>query len=283
MPARAAAPPEDDADTTASNGEIGDPEQSEATEAASPSDRETARQLAQDGRELYWKGEYAAAIRAFESAYALVPDPNLLFNISAAHEKLGDYDSALAQLDRYAAAAPDSEVASIEAKRRELEQARTDAATRPAEIEGPGPRPATPEGPAPSDGAAGVDDDADAANEARPLPPIMGPAGFSLAGVTLVSLGVGIGFGVSAGRLSNRGDEACQTTGNSLRCPVGAENELMKASRHAVVADVGFAVAAAAGIATLTLVGVRLARRKRTNGREPSAARVRWTGRALAF
>jgi tetratricopeptide (TPR) repeat protein len=62
--------------------------------------RADAVKLAEEGIALYGKRDYRAAIETFEKAYALDPDPNLLFNVARSHEKLGENARAI---DRYEA------------------------------------------------------------------------------------------------------------------------------------------------------------------------------------
>jgi hypothetical protein len=62
---------------------------------ASSSDATRAMQLNDTGSELYAAGNYAAALQTFEHAYALVTEPNLLFNIAGCHEQLGDRNQAI--------------------------------------------------------------------------------------------------------------------------------------------------------------------------------------------
>lgn len=238
-------------------------------EFASPSeaDQKAAKQFAQDGRELFFKEEYGASIKAFERAYALVPDPNLLFNISTAYEKLERYDEAIEYLDRYAAEAPETEADGIQKKRAQLEaknKAHEESAVptghrddvsaagtgEPGATGGPeGPEP----GPAPEPGP-----------EPEPeQPPIMGALGWSLAGLSVVSLGVGIGFGASSSKASKDGEGACNTVDGQSLCPASVQSDLDKAANRALVADVAFGVAAASAVATAVVVGVRLSRRKK--------------------
>jgi hypothetical protein len=60
-----------------------------------PADAARAVQLNDSGSELYAAGDYAGALSAFQRAYALVPEPNLLFNIAGCHERLGQRTQAI--------------------------------------------------------------------------------------------------------------------------------------------------------------------------------------------
>jgi tetratricopeptide (TPR) repeat protein len=61
----------------------------------SASDAAHAVQLNEDGSQLYAAGKYADALRAFQRAYSLVPEPNLLFNIAGCLERLGQRTQAV--------------------------------------------------------------------------------------------------------------------------------------------------------------------------------------------
>lgn len=53
------------------------------------------------GKERYGQGDFDGAIAAWEQAYALVPTPELHFNIARAHEQAGHLDAAIARYQRY--------------------------------------------------------------------------------------------------------------------------------------------------------------------------------------
>jgi tetratricopeptide (TPR) repeat protein len=62
---------------------------------AATSDAARAMQLNEAGSELYAAGKYAAALQAFQRAYSLLAEPNLLFNIAGCHERLGQRQQAI--------------------------------------------------------------------------------------------------------------------------------------------------------------------------------------------
>ena len=66
-----------------------------------------ARQLAERGRELHERGDYARAIAAFKEAYVLAPSPGLLFNLAQAYRLQGQCDDAALMYRRYIAAVPE--------------------------------------------------------------------------------------------------------------------------------------------------------------------------------
>ncbi|MDQ3366779.1 MAG: hypothetical protein M3680_15245 [Myxococcota bacterium] len=68
-----------------------------------------ARKLAEHGREMHEKGEYARAIVAFKEAYVMAPSPALLFNLAQAYRLQGNCDDAALMYRRYLAADPSPE------------------------------------------------------------------------------------------------------------------------------------------------------------------------------
>jgi tetratricopeptide (TPR) repeat protein len=65
-----------------------------------------ARTLFQRGQAAYETGDYAAAIEAWDQAYALDPRPLLQYNLAQAHERLGDLPQAVAAYRRFLENAP---------------------------------------------------------------------------------------------------------------------------------------------------------------------------------
>jgi tetratricopeptide (TPR) repeat protein len=60
-----------------------------------PDQNAEVEKLFAEGASLYKAGKYRPAIDKFEAAYALFPEPNLLYNMARAHEALGDIDQAI--------------------------------------------------------------------------------------------------------------------------------------------------------------------------------------------
>jgi tetratricopeptide (TPR) repeat protein len=70
--------------------------------AATPnSDAQRAVHLNETGSELYAAGDLTGALLAFERAYALANEPNLLFNIAGCHARLGHHQQALDYYRRF--------------------------------------------------------------------------------------------------------------------------------------------------------------------------------------
>jgi len=72
-----------------------------------------ARKLAERGRELHGKGDYALAIIAFKEAYVLAPSPGLLFNLAQAYRLQGNCDDAALMYRRFIATNPDPDARAI--------------------------------------------------------------------------------------------------------------------------------------------------------------------------
>ncbi len=79
----------------------GEPEAEESS--ASSVNEERARAYFMLGRSHYDAGEYAESVEQFEQAYALSPQPRLLYNLYQAHHRLGQLAPAIDYLERYLA------------------------------------------------------------------------------------------------------------------------------------------------------------------------------------
>jgi tetratricopeptide (TPR) repeat protein len=105
---------------------------------AAVSDAERAIELNESGSELYAAGDFAGALRAFEQAYALVAEPNLLFNIAGCHERLGQRTQALEYYRWYLGsnnANPEGRRRAIAGLSRLEAKAPADTSAPPAEVE----------------------------------------------------------------------------------------------------------------------------------------------------
>ena len=69
--------------------------------AAPPPDRMRALQLHTEGTKHYESGRYGLAVARFEEAFAIFPEPVLLFNIARAHHKAGDLRRALTRYEEF--------------------------------------------------------------------------------------------------------------------------------------------------------------------------------------
>jgi tetratricopeptide (TPR) repeat protein len=76
--------------------------------ASSDADERKARALEvfQRSLALYKDGDYRRSIELLETAYAVYPEPVLLFNLGRAYEKLGETSKAVDEYERYLGADP---------------------------------------------------------------------------------------------------------------------------------------------------------------------------------
>lgn len=200
---------------------------------------ERAREIYDNGANLYEEGRYEAAILAFEQAYDLSGAPLLLYNIANAYERLGELERAVEYLDRYRAFAPPEEAESLRERVRSLER-RIDARRAGGEPE---------EGGAESPAALEPGPDL----EPMPAPGDTGPDPIRWA--LVATAGVGLVTGITFGVLSNRSrddyESACVDVAGDRICPSSASGDYDAWRRRAITADVGFAVAGAAAVSLL--------------------------------
>jgi len=114
----------------------------------SPEDRERALDLFQESAQHYEEGRFGVAAELLREAYALHPEPVLLYNLGRALDGLGDAESAVEAYHNYLAAAPEAEDRpvveeriSILSAQIETERRRRDGPTEPAGYQGAGALP----------------------------------------------------------------------------------------------------------------------------------------------
>lgn len=187
-----------------------------------------ARELYENGVILYEEGRYEDAVAAFEEAYRLSNRPALLFNIANAQERCGRWGDALDVLSRYRAYAPAGERETLDRRISNLERRIAEGKEEPPTpviVDAPKPV-ATP---APTESTATL---------LRPLP-------LAVAGVGVLSLGVGAALGGAALAAHEEADAACvfNAAGGAV-CKAQAEDPLARESSSALGADVLFIVGA---------------------------------------
>jgi tetratricopeptide (TPR) repeat protein len=236
---------------------------------------ERARFHFQAGRSYFDTGEYEAALREFERAYALSKRPALFYNISLVHERMGQLEKAVEYLRRYLEEAENvPQRATLEVRlqnfERRLERQHEDAATAPAPTETrehPEREPAETAEPDPDD-AASTPVEPEATGEPAAAPasasvtagshtpgPDTTDAGSGLKTGAIVSYAAGgaglllfAGFGAAV--LAKDGDfeDGCLPAG---RC---TESDLDRQDRFALLADVGLGLAAAGAVTGTVLL-----------------------------
>ena len=223
-------------------------------------DEQRALELYNNGRSLFDEGNYAAAITAFEAAYEISKEANLLYNISLSYDRLENYDQAIYYLDQYRALAPAAEHPTLDERRdslvkrrqraaeeAELETARKakEAESDPSEAE-PAGEPAAPGGP----------DNSDAQQRVFTTGPIV------LTVIAIAGLGAGIGMGVASQNAADNARDRCQDgdMGANLCLPTFADDA--QSSRNlATGANVAFAVGGAAALGAIVWIAVNASRR----------------------
>jgi tetratricopeptide (TPR) repeat protein len=183
-------------------------------------------------KELYGTGAYREAAAELEAAHALDPNAKeLVFNLGVVSEKLGKFDDALRWFREYTkmAGTTEAERQKAESAIRRLEGAKRETPEPPTTAPAP-PPPARPRGPERAEEMGRIDE-----------------ATIAAASVAVVGLGVGTFFAFKA--LGDRPKTNFVTGKDGTYDDL--QNQVSKAHREAIVADVGFGVGiVAAGIAT---------------------------------
>ncbi len=60
------------------------------------------KRLLADAQKMYSEEDFEGAAQAYEAAYALKPNPNLLYNVARIYEKMGEFEKALGFYERFA-------------------------------------------------------------------------------------------------------------------------------------------------------------------------------------
>lgn len=123
-----------------------------ADESESASRIASASKLTDEGLSLYRSRDYRHAIEKFLQAFALDPDPNLLFNLARCYEGIGDSDNAIEKYEDFLSkpdADPQGRRRATEAVRA-LRQAKEEAAATPAPLPRPVTAPPAREAPVPA-------------------------------------------------------------------------------------------------------------------------------------
>jgi tetratricopeptide (TPR) repeat protein len=221
-----------------------------------------ARQHFEKARTFYGQGAYREAVAELEAAHTLDPSAkDLVFNLGVVHEKLSDIDDALQWFELYTTMSltaqererADAYIRRLEGAKREVAEKKQDAEPAPFPSARPPLQP-TDLGPPPARPAHGRIDTATI-------------AAASVAGGALV-FGTIMGIKALADRPANGfvlGQDGSWTQLN---------DRTASAHREAVVADIGFSVAIAAGVATGLLYFVRPKHVSRGASAPPSAPSV---------
>jgi hypothetical protein len=80
-----------------------------AANADPAADKKHAGELAQEGQQHYKRGEFEVSVALLKQAYALYPEPTLLYNLARSLEGVGDKQGAVDAYKQYLASAADIE------------------------------------------------------------------------------------------------------------------------------------------------------------------------------
>ncbi len=156
----------------------------EARPAATGSQGPTGvAQLNEEGAALYAARDYRRAIEKFIQAYAVDPDPNLLFNIARCYEELGETEAAIEKYEVFIKT-PGADARGRQRARESLDALRTarDAARAPS------PAPSNPTAPN-AEGQAIVAEDSDPPSQVWSWFTLGGSVAFAAAGTAFYVLG----------------------------------------------------------------------------------------------
>src|SRR5438105_1944763 len=81
-----------------------------------------AKRLKDVAAEAFLRGDYAAALESFQSAYRIHPTPNLRYDVAVALSKMGRYDEAVEAFEDFLASAPDAPADARAYAQRQLRQ-----------------------------------------------------------------------------------------------------------------------------------------------------------------
>lgn len=153
-----------------------------APEANEP--EKSVAQLNEEGAALYQQREYRRAIERFIQAYAIDPDPNLLFNVARSYERLGEVDLAIEKYEAFLAS-PGADAAGRARAEESLRLLRRAKGERSAE-----PAPSVP-APSAAEGGGAAEREADPAQSPSALPWVTLGGGvlLSTVGLSLYLLG----------------------------------------------------------------------------------------------
>ncbi len=241
-----------------------------------PSD-EAARFHFKAGKSYFDTGDYELALREFERAYELSQRPQLHYNISVAHEKLGNLEKAIPALEKYLAEAPDvpnrqTLELRLENMKKRLEKRQEAAADEKAAAPVPVPVPTGEQAEAPSEP---LEPAAEPPPEAGPEPqpvseegqteepaPQEEPSDEAASGglptgalVAFIAGGVGaamfVGFGTAALIKDGSLSDECLDDNDRPTCD---SDEVSGLTTFALLADLGLAVAVVGGVVGTVLL-----------------------------
>ncbi len=173
-------------------------------------DRKFAIELFNESKRRYRDGEFEAAARLLEEAYAIDPAPTLLYNLARARESAGNLEGALDAYRRYLEADPsardrgaiEKRIENLDRQIREREELKAKLDAKQAPPPPPPPPAAVVTTPPPSD--------------------VLSPVPWIIAGVGAAVIGSGVVLGVLAsGKNSEAMEAASQVDASNLADEAG--------------------------------------------------------------
>jgi hypothetical protein len=227
---------------------------------------ERARTHFDAGTQYYDAERFADAAHEFEEAYRLTGHPDVLYNLAQAHDRLEQYDEAIAWYRRYIGESVDDapERSRVERRVRELETLRA-AAGAPTE---PSPEPI------PGDPVRAPEP-----VEARGV----GALPFIAMGVGAASIVAAIAFGIAASGIYADLESRCGVDGT---CPSGAGDVAGDADRGATFATLADVFGIAGGVVLgvgVVLLAIELGRADEPVAQQASAPRLEITTGPTTF
>lgn len=238
-----------------------------------PAELQRAEELYENGRALFAEGSYAAAATAFDQAYEISGNLDMLYNAALAHDRAGDFAAAIAALDRYRALAPASEREALDQRKKSLQlrldkqrEAEAKASAQPSSADDLVPEPTPPR-------------DGGTPPPAREKPRRVRPVTWGLLGGSLAGFAVTAGLGGASLAHTRAAEDGCVAADPGLLCGSDVAADARKSRPLAIGADVMLAVSSAFAIAFIALLAVDLSKSKKRT----TAARVRPQGTGLAL
>jgi tetratricopeptide (TPR) repeat protein len=229
------------------------PPATKATSSVSPTARKRAQERFAQARQLYKSGKYRASIEELHAAIELDPEgAEMIYNLGLLHEKLVEVDDAIAAYRHYVEMIDGAEekrriegiIQRLEGARAEIAPPKASASASSSEPQQPAPAPIAP------------------AASSAPVEHVVRLTYGRLDGWVIASgavaaagLAIGITFGVKA--MSDR-VQSVPTTGDG---PGDRYEDLQdrkdRSQREAMIADIGFGLAIASGVAAAVLYFAR--------------------------
>ncbi len=242
----------------------------------SAADLARAEELYDNGRTLFAEGSYAAAATAFEQAHELSGNLDMLFNAALAHDRAGNFETAIELLDRYRALAPASEREQLDERKRSLqvrlEKQREAAASAPSDAD-----------PDPTATPPTTDSEVLPADTGTPRERRVRPRTWGVLGAGAAVLAIGTGLGAASLVRSRRAKAGCTDASGDLLCEDSVADPARSSRPLAIAADVSFAIGGALAATFIALLVLDLKQSKQAGvAHQRTRAIVRATADGIA-